>query len=127
MSDEMAASLTSTRATPAAASPPPPSIDYLSKADVEAIASGKKWKLRRAADGNDIVWDLREGGNLFARNLTLNMGDAGSWSVNDKGELCVKWRGNSINVCVLVAKDGVAYKTYNVAQPGSPLHALSVE
>ena len=115
--------------TRAAAPPTPPAeaASYLPKADVEAIANGKKWKLHRFSDGHDVLWDLREGGRLFGRNLTQNTGDTGNWSVNDKGELCVKWRGNSNDSCLAVAREGDGYKTYNAAQPGKPFHALAVE
>lgn len=129
----MSAEATAALSSPRAASPSPtaaalPAGDaLLAKADLEAIASGKKWTMRRLADGQSVVWDLREGGNLFGRNLSVNSGDAGTWAVNEKGQLCVKWRGNSTDVCVVVAKDGPAYKTYNVAAPASPLHELRVE
>ncbi len=129
MSAEAATALSSPRAAapPPAASAVPAGDALLAKAELEAVASGKKWNLRRLTDGQNIVWDLREGGNLFGRNLSMNSGDAGTWAVNDKGQLCVKWRGNSTDVCVAVAKDGAAYKTYNVASPASPLHELRVD
>ena len=79
---------------------------FLAKADVEALANGKKWNHKRAADGHNVRWDLREGGNLFANNYTVNGSDAGTWSVNDQGQLCVKWRGRSANRCIAVVKNG---------------------
>lgn len=114
-------------ATAAPAPPPADAVVFLAKTDVEALADGKKWKLHRFSDGHDIVWDLRSGGRLFGRNLTQNTGDTGNWSVSDKGELCVKWRGNSNDSCLAVAREGEAYKTYNSTQPAKPFHTLSIE
>jgi len=121
MSPEAAEALAAARPAPRAAAPaaPQPAEAFLSRAEMEAIATGRKWKIRRLADGHEIVWDLREGGGLFARNRT--------WSLDEKGELCVKWRGNSNNVCVVVARDGNAYKAYNAARPGTAFLAVSVE
>ena len=130
MPAEVAAALAAARPaarTVASAQAPADAPAYLAKAEVEAIATGKKWKLHRLSDGQDITWDMREGGRLFGRNLTQNTGDNATWSVNDKGELCVKWRGNSNDGCLAVARDGDAYKTYNPAQPAKPFHTLAVE
>ena len=96
---------------------------YLAKAEVEGDRPpARNRKLHRLSDGHDITWDMREGGRLFGRNLTQNTGDNATWSVNDKGELCVKWRGNSNDGCLAVARDGDAYKTY---EPSATRETLS--
>jgi hypothetical protein len=130
MPAEATAALATPRSAGLSATAAPPLADavvFLAKTDVEALANGKKWKLHRFSDGHDIIWDLRSGGRLFGRNLTQNTGDTGNWSVSDKGELCVKWRGNSNDSCLAVAREGEAYKTYNASQPAKPFHTLSIE
>ena len=79
---------------------------FLSKAEVEALATGKKWNHVRLADQNKVRWDLQRGGDFTANNFTSNGSDSGTWLVNDQGQLCVKWRGRSQNRCVAILKDG---------------------
>lgn len=79
---------------------------YLSKAEVESLATGKKWTHVRSSDQNKVRWDLRPGGALFANNLSTGSSDAGKWSMNDLGQLCVKWRGTSADRCIAVSKEG---------------------
>jgi hypothetical protein len=100
---------------------------FLPKADVEALANGKKWNHRRAADGHNVRWDLREGGNLFANNYTANGSDSGTWSVNDQGQLCVKWRGRSANRCVGVVKNGDKLTMVDAQEPAGTYGELTVE
>lgn len=83
---------------------------FLSKADIEALANGKKWTHVRVGDGRKIRWDLRNGGQLLANNLSANSSDSGTWFINDMGQLCVKWRGKSIDRCVAVLKEGESLK-----------------
>ncbi len=80
--------------------------NFLQKTEVEALATGKKWNHVRLKDRDKIVWDLHNGGELKARNSTTKQSDAGTWSVNEEGQLCVKWRGKSQNRCVAILKDG---------------------
>jgi len=79
---------------------------YLSKAEVDGLATGKKWTHVRSSDQNKVRWDLRAGGALFANNLSVGSSDAGKWSMNDLGQLCVKWRGTSTDRCIAVSKEG---------------------
>jgi hypothetical protein len=79
---------------------------FLPKPEVEALVSGKKWTWIRPRDGSKIYWDLRSGGNLFANNRTSGQSDAGTWLVNDEGQLCLKWRGSSGDGCYALYKDG---------------------
>jgi hypothetical protein len=96
---------------------------FLSKDEVTRLATGKKWDHTRLADSHKIRWDLRDGGNLFANNYTANASDSGSWSVNDKGQLCVTWRGRSQNRCVHVRK--AADKTQLVDAAAGPYADLT--
>jgi hypothetical protein len=79
---------------------------FLSKAEVQQLATGKKWVHVRTADQRKIQWDIRSDGNLYGSGFVGPNRDNGTWMVNDQGQLCVKWRGNSVDRCVAVAKDG---------------------
>jgi hypothetical protein len=83
---------------------------FLPKADVEALANGKKWNHVRVEGGSKIRWELRNGGQLYANNFTANQSDSGTWLINDAGHLCVKWRGKSQDRCVAVLKEGETLK-----------------
>ena len=52
---------------------------FLPKADVEALANGKKGNHVRVEGGSKIRWDLRNGGQLLANNLAANQSDSGTW------------------------------------------------
>jgi hypothetical protein len=104
-----------------------PDRSFLSKSEVEELANGKKWDHVRTADNQKIRWDLRSGGNLFANNYTAGGSDSGTWSVNDQGQLCVKWRGRSQNRCVAVAKEGGKVKLVDSADLSGVYADLSVE
>ncbi|MBC7436633.1 MAG: hypothetical protein H7332_11260 [Bdellovibrionales bacterium] len=100
---------------------------FLSKSEVEALANGKKWNHVRSPDQHKVLWDLRSGGNLFANNFSSNSSDTGSWLVNDIGQLCVKWRGRSVNRCVAVLKEGDKFKLVDSADLNGQYADLSVE
>ena len=82
---------------------------FLTKSEVESLATGKKWTYVRP-DGNKIAWDLRSGGNIFGNNRTSGRNDAGTWSVNDQGQICTKWRGSSGDGCFAIFKEGEKLK-----------------
>jgi aminoglycoside phosphotransferase len=100
---------------------------FLTKAEVENLANGKKWTYVRASDSNKIVWDLRSGGDLFANNRTAGVADAGTWSVNDQGRLCTKWRGQSRDGCVALFKDADKLKWVGAGNLKAPGIELEVE
>lgn len=100
---------------------------FLSRSEVEELANGKKWDHVRTADKQKIRWDLRSGGNLFANNFTAPGSDSGTWSVNEQGQLCVKWRGRSQDRCVAVAKEGGKIKLVDSADLSGEYAELSVE
>jgi hypothetical protein len=100
---------------------------FLTKQEVDAMSTGKKWKYSRMSDGQTIRWDLRSGGNLFGNNLNSNMSDSGSWSINDEGQLCTKWRGSSIDGCFAVQKDGDKFKMFNSKTPNVQFGVITVE
>ncbi len=100
---------------------------FLAKAEVQTLAAGKTWNYKRADSGSDIRWELREGGALFANNYSANQKDSGTWSVNDQGQLCVKWRGNSIDRCVALLRDGDKVRMVDAAAPNGPLATLAID
>jgi hypothetical protein len=100
---------------------------FLPKTDVEALVNGKKWNHVRAADRQSIRWDLRNGAQLYANNLTTSRSDDGTWSVNDKGQLCVKWRGKSEDRCVAILKDGEKLKMVDSNNLNGVYAELTVE
>jgi Protein of unknown function (DUF995) len=88
--------------------------NFLPKAEVESLATGKKWTFFRQ-DGNKVVWDLRSEGNLFGNNRTSGRSDAGTWSVNDQGQVCTKWRGSSGDGCFAMFKENEKLKRVDAA------------
>ncbi|MEO7055425.1 MAG: hypothetical protein ABI281_00820 [Caldimonas sp.] len=99
---------------------------FLPKAEIEALALGKKWSFRRTDSGDHVRWDLREGGALFGNNNSTNQKDAGTWTVNDQGHLCLKWRGGSTDRCVALMREGDQLKLVDAVVPG-PGADLTVE
>ena len=79
---------------------------FMSKADAEGLAKGKKWNHVRAGDGAKVQWDLQGNGQLFGMNQSSGSRDQGKWAINDAGQLCVTWQGRSQNRCVAVLKEG---------------------
>jgi len=100
---------------------------FLSKPEVETLATGKKWITVRTADGNKVEWDLRSGGSLYGNNFSTNRRDSGTWLVNDEAQLCVKWRGSSPDRCVGVTKENDALKIIDSKDLTGVLAVLSVE
>jgi hypothetical protein len=100
---------------------------FLSRSEVEELANGKQWDHVRTADKQKIRWDLRSGGNLFANNYTAPGSDSGTWSVNEQGQLCVKWRGRSQDRCVAVANEGGKIKLVDSADLSGEYAELSLE
>lgn len=100
--------------------------DFLPKAEMETIASGKKWTFVRQ-DGSKISWDMRSNGNLFANNRTNGRNDAGTWAVNEQGQLCTTWRGGSANACFVVFKDGEKFKRALASDAKGASDELTIE
>ncbi len=80
--------------------------EYLSADQVMKLATGQTWHFHRNSDGADITWNLKEGGALFGVVVSGGRSDAGMWTVDSGGRLCVKWRGNSIDICISIARTG---------------------
>ncbi len=84
----------------------------LTKADVEAIAVGKKLQYVRASDGSTVTFDVKDNGTVFfsppktQRNLTIS----GNYVVGDDGSLCFKWNQDKYypmqDGCFLFVRDG---------------------
>jgi hypothetical protein len=89
----------------------------LSKQELESAAKGKRWEHTRALDSQKIVWDLKSEGTVYGNNRTHNRNDSGTWLIDDKGQLCVKWRGKSEDRCVTLAKEGDNWLMIDSADP----------
>jgi hypothetical protein len=89
-----------------------PDLGFLSKAEMESLSTGKKWRFTRLSDGHQIVWDLRSGGALYGNNYTAIANGSGTWSLNEIGQVCVKWRDQSQDGCASLAKDGAKFKIF---------------
>ncbi len=77
---------------PAATSPAPAvAAGPLSRADIDALTAGKRWSFRRA-DGMQIALDFRSGGVVYGRPANFPQSDTGSYSVNERNQLCVQWQ-----------------------------------
>lgn len=100
---------------------------FLTKAEVEVLAIGKKWNIVPVASGHKIRWDIRSNGELFGNNYTVNGQDSAKWLVNDAAQFCTKWRGRSVDRCIAIAKDGEAYLTYDSADLKTVLAKVAVE
>ncbi len=90
----------------------------LTKPEMEATVSGKRWTFVRRSDGQTVLLDLRSDGQLYANNQTTGQTDSGRWSMTDSGQLCLKFRGGSNDVCMALANENGALKMINVANPG---------
>lgn len=78
---------------------------FLSKAEVETLASGKAWTFRE----NNVAmqWNLAAGGYLSGgAMMNPEARGRGTWLVNDKAQLCVKFLRVGTDRCVAVLKDG---------------------
>jgi len=100
---------------------------FLSKPEVETLATGKKWVYARPSDGKKIQWDLRSGGTLYGINLSSSARDSGTWLVNDAAQLCIKWRGSSPDACVGVTKENDVLKLVSSKDLSGVYAVLSVE
>jgi hypothetical protein len=100
--------------------------NFLPKAEIEAIVSGKKWTFARQ-DGSKISWDMRSNGNLFGNNRSNGRSDAGTWAVNEQGQLCTTWRGTSMNACYVVFKDAEKFKRALASDVRGAADELTIE
>jgi hypothetical protein len=91
-----AAALPSLAQTPGPAKPP--SANMLSPDDVKSQLVGKTLTFRRNSDGVQVAWQFKPSGYLIGNN-TRGGTDTGSWSFDERGGLCLKWRGPSNEGC----------------------------
>ena len=84
----------------------------LGKADVEAMITGKKVSYVRKRDGTPMAYDFRSGGDVYytTSNTVRNAGFGGTYTVEDDGAVCFKWRQdkymNMQDGCVRFRRDG---------------------
>ena len=74
---------------------------YLDKTAVEALVVGRKMTFLRHEDKNKVSWTIDKNGSLYGENLSQGSKDTARWTLNDKAELCLKWKGNSKDGCRL--------------------------
>lgn len=74
---------------------------YLDKSAVEALVVGRKMTFLRHEDKNKVSWTVDKNGLVYGENLSLGSRDTAKWTLTDKAEFCLKWRGNSKDGCRL--------------------------
>lgn len=74
---------------------------FLDKAAIESLVIGHKLTFVRHDDKNAVLWAVDRNGTVYGDNLTRGSKDTARWTLNDKGELCLKWKGNSNDGCRL--------------------------
>ncbi len=90
---------------------------FLDKAAVETFLVDHKITFARHADNNRVKWDIRKNGALYGENLTLNSKDTARWTIDDKGVLCIKWKGNSTDACRVFATRYAKTQLFDPANP----------
>jgi hypothetical protein len=99
----------------------------LTKAELEAIVVGRKWKFYRHSTGQTLAWDFRKEGVMFGVNQSLGTSGPAQWSVNDEAQLCLKFTGQGGNPCYMVARDGASLKLLDASSPSVVNADLTVE
>jgi len=83
---------------------------FLSRVEVETLASGKTWSFPAPTGefkGDTIQWILESGGSVTGINVKHSYAPGrGTWLVNDKAQLCVKFFRIFTDRCVGVLKNG---------------------
>lgn len=74
-------------------------INFLNQVDAKSALEGKALVFRRPSDGNELRWELKTGGYLFADNRSSGRRDSGNWEIRNDGALCTKFKGNSVESC----------------------------
>ena len=74
---------------------------FLDKAATESLVVGHKLTFLRHEDKNAVTWAVDRNGTVYGENLTRGSTDTARWTLTDKGELCLKWKGNSKDGCRL--------------------------
>ena len=76
------------------------------------MTAGKEVKFTRATDGNTITWDSRKDGNVWftPRNTQRSITVGGTYTIDDDGGLCLKWREDKYvrlqDGCYYIVRDG---------------------
>jgi hypothetical protein len=100
----------------------------LTKSEMEAIVSGRKWTFYRHSSGQTLAWEFRKDGIMYAVNQSVGNSGSAEWTVTDSAQLCLRFRGiGGEAYCYLVVKEGAALKMVEPASP-SVIHGdLTVE
>lgn len=99
---------------------------FLSQTEVQTLAEGKKWSWVRARDGANQRIDLRSNGYVYFNNYSNNYSDSGTWSVNDKGNLCIKFR-QAGNPCWSIFKESDKFNMVDITNLEGPSTLFNVE
>ena len=91
-------------------------LGFLDSTDVDTLARGKIWNFVHPDNAGNTRWDLRNNGEAVGTNDAFPAdhfgADTGDWTVNDKGQLCLKWKTFWAPRCVAVQKDGEKLKLF---------------
>lgn len=97
----------------------------LNRAELEALTRGKTWQFGVAESGAASVWEF-SGSQIYAR--ARGSSRSGDWQINDKDEVCVKWRTRQFaDQCVWVARRGDDFVLIDAGGLGSEVATISVK
>ena len=84
---------------------------FLTKEQASDVLGGKAFTFARP-DGAKIRWEFKTDGTVYANNRSSTRKDAGDWTSQDNGAVCIKWRGGSNDSCSsYFLKDGQLMRT----------------
>lgn len=94
---------------------------YLTKTEIEASLMGKAIVSKNIASGKLSHWEFRGDGTVEAVSLGGLGRAAGTWSIRDDGQTCVKMLGRT--GCRYWFRQGGAYANADSNQPDAPIVA----
>ena len=94
---------------------------YLSRAEIESSLMGKAVLSRNIASGKLSHWEFRGDGTVEAFSLSGLGKAAGTWSVREDGQTCVKMLGRT--GCRYWFRHGDGYANADSKQPDAPIVA----
>lgn len=97
----------------------------LNRAELEALTRGRTWHFGIAETGAPNVWEF-SGSQIYARARGITR--SGDWQINDKDEVCLKWRTRQFpDQCLWVARRGDNFVLTDSGGAGSELATISVK
>jgi hypothetical protein len=98
-----------------------PAPDFLGKEDLLARVSGKEIIFARARDKERIAWSLATDGKFTARNFDRRSSDFGTWQIDDRGALCMKFNTSGAG-CYFLKVAGEKPTLYTSRNANSPAY-----